>query len=282
MSLPPMRLIAKTGAILLVALLITGKAHAEPQASTQQPIIAIIIDDMGNNDKAGRQLIYMPYPLTLSFLPHRPFTKRLATLAHHMHNKEIMLHAPMANQSGMALGAGALTPDMNGPQIRQSLIRSLESIPFVQGVNNHMGSALTQQRQPMQWVMEVLRDRPLYFVDSRTIASSVAYKVAQQSQIPSLSRDVFLDHWQTRRAVHFQFQKLIKVAQSKGYAIAIGHPHQVTVDYLKRALPRLDEKGIRLATVSALWSALNNGQTMFDHRSPTILAELQNSSPPTH
>ncbi len=233
--------------------------------SVNQPTIAIIIDDMGNHLKTGRQLINLPYPMTLAFLPHRKHTQDLAQYAHAV-NKEVMLHMPMANTLGLALGPGGLTSGMSKLELTLTLRRAVRSIPFLQGVNNHMGSALTQRQEEMQWVMEELYNYPLYFVDSRTIASSVAEQTAERYEIPTLSRDVFLDHWQTRKAVHHQFTRLIKVAKQKGTAVAIGHPHQVTADYLEWALPRLDEEGIRIATVSGLWAIRHNATPMFSRR----------------
>ncbi len=235
--------------------------------SVSQPTIAIIIDDMGNHLKTGRQLINLPYPLTLAFLPHRRNTQKLAHSAHNAH-KEIMLHIPMANTLGLDLGAGGLTVGMSKLDLTHTLRKAIRDIPYLQGINNHMGSALTQRREEMQWVMEELYNYPLYFVDSRTIASSVAGYTATENNIPSLSRDVFLDHIQTRENVHKQFSRLIKVAREKGTAIAIGHPHQVTADYLEWALPRLDREGIRIATVSGLWDIRNAGQHMFGKRKP--------------
>ena len=243
-------------------LLVASSSWAD---SVSQPTIAIIIDDMGNHLKTGRQLINLPYPLTLAFLPHRKHTSDLARNAHHQ-NKEVMLHMPMANTLGLELGPGGLTVEMGKPDLTNTLRKAIRSIPYIQGINNHMGSALTQRRNEMGWIMEELYNYPLYFVDSRTIASSVAESTAQQYQIPNLSRDVFLDHWQTRKSIHNQFSRLIKLAKEKGSAVAIGHPHQVTADYLEWALPRLDQQGIRIATVSGLWAIRNNGHPMFSHR----------------
>lgn len=227
-----------------------------------QPTIAIIIDDMGYNLREGRRLAQLEQPLTLAFLPFRQHTAPLARLAHR-HDKEIMLHAPMANTRNIGLGAGGLTPDMDESTLTQTLRRALQSIPYVQGVNNHMGSLLTQQIQPMAWVMKELDRYPLYFVDSRTIAGSIAGSVAEAHDVPSLTRDVFLDHEQTEEFVDQQFRLLIETAKEKGTAIGIGHPHKVTVDYLAKHLPALDEEGIAVATVSGLWAMRNGNRLMF-------------------
>lgn len=245
-------------ALALCAGLASGAAPGEAQA----PTIAIIIDDMGHNLHEGRRLAHLDQPLTLAFLPYRRHTVQLAKLAH-TKEKEIMLHAPMANTRNFGLGPGGLTPDMDERAISTTLRRALQSIPHVTGVNNHMGSLLTQQLQPMDWVMKELNRYPVYFVDSRTIATSIAGSVANAYQIPSLTRDVFLDHEQTEEFVDQQFRLLIKTAKENGTAIGIGHPHKVTVDYLEKHLPKLDEQGIAIATVSGLWAMRNGNREMF-------------------
>ena len=226
------------------------------------PTIAIIIDDMGHNRVEGERLARLEQPVTLSFLPYRRHTVELAKLSHSLH-KEIMLHAPMANTQHFGLGPGGLTEDMDQPHMTRTLRRALQSVPHVQGVNNHMGSLLTQKLQAMDWVMQELGRYPLYFVDSRTIASSIAGDVAHAHHIPSLTRDVFLDHEQTEEFVDQQFKLLIKRARQQGTAIAIGHPHKITVDYLEKHLPLLDEQGIAVATISGIWAIRNSNRVMF-------------------
>lgn len=242
--------------------LVASGAAADPAKGDVPPTIAIIIDDMGHNLHEGERLANLDQPLTLAFLPYRPHTNALARLAH-SRDKEIMLHAPMANTRNFGLGAGGLTSDMDEQSLTTTLRRALQSIPYVQGVNNHMGSLLTQQLRPMDWVMKELYRYPVYFVDSRTIASSVAGNVAEAYQIPTMTRDVFLDHEQTEEFVDHQFKELIRRAKENGSAVGIGHPHTVTVDYLEKHLPLLDEQGIAIATVSGLWAIRNNNQRMF-------------------
>ena len=248
--------------LLRVMLLALSPFVAAQPEEHQPPTIAIIIDDMGHNLHEGERLARMEQPLTLAFLPFRRHTVPLAKLAHKK-QKEIMLHAPMANTRNYGLGPGGLTPDMDEQSMVTTLRRALQSIPHVQGVNNHMGSLLTQQLQPMDWVMKELFRYPVYFIDSRTIASSVAGDVAAAYRIPTMTRDVFLDHEQTEEFVDRQFKLLIKRARENGSAIGIGHPHKVTVDYLEKHLPKLDEQGIAIATVSGLWAMRNGNREMF-------------------
>jgi len=251
-------------AAFIFALLGIFQASTTVADSIHQPTIAIIIDDMGNQYQNGLDLVRLPYPLTLSFLPGRPYTKKLSTLAT-QHHKEIMLHSPMENSLGLKLGLGGLRENMSEQEIKSTLTNSFKAIPNMIGINNHMGSKLTTKPIIMKWVMEQVKQHPFYFVDSRTSADSVAAQTAEAFHIPNLSRDVFLDHQQTRKFVQKQFLKLIKIAKEKGSAIAIAHPHKVTVDYLSWALPKLDEKGIRLATVSAIWRIQHPHKIMHQH-----------------
>lgn len=251
-----------TLALAALTSLAAGGVAADPAKGDVPPTIAIIIDDMGHNLHEGERLANLDQPLTLAFLPYRPHTNALARLAH-SRDKEIMLHAPMANTRNFGLGAGGLTSDMDEQSLTTTLRRALQSIPYVQGVNNHMGSLLTQQLRPMDWVMKELYRYPVYFVDSRTIASSIAGNVAEAYQIPTMTRDVFLDHEQTEEFIDRQFKELIRRAKENGSAVGIGHPHTVTVDYLEKHLPLLDEQGIAIATVSGIWAIRNNNRRMF-------------------
>ena len=249
-------------AAALAASAVSADSPGPREAGQVPPTIAIIIDDMGHNLQEGTRLANLEQPVTLAFLPYRRHTVPLAKLAHQK-QKEIMLHAPMANTRNFGLGPGGLTSDMDSQSLKSTLRRALQSIPHVKGVNNHMGSLLTQQLKAMDWVMSELDRYPVYFVDSRTIASSIAGEVADAYRIPTLTRDVFLDHEQTEEYVDRQFKLLIKRARENGSAVGIGHPHKVTVDYLEKHLPMLDEQGIAVATVSGLWAMRNNNRPMF-------------------
>ncbi len=219
--------------------------------SVSQPAIVILIDDMGDNLAKGQAAIELPGPVTYAVLPHSPHGQFLANQATHR-GKEVMLHAPMENTQARPLGPGALTQALDKTQFVKILRDDLDSVPGVLGLNNHMGSLLTGLRQQMEWVMEVARERQIFFIDSRTTADSVAWKVAREQGIPYLRRDVFLDHERTTEFVDQQFQQTIRIARQQGAAVAIGHPYPTTIAYLQEALPKLDELGIRLVSASAL------------------------------
>ncbi|HET7569940.1 MAG TPA: divergent polysaccharide deacetylase family protein [Gammaproteobacteria bacterium] len=214
------------------------------------PVVAIIIDDLGNSLALDKQAIALPGPVACSFLPDTPYAARLARVAHHA-GKEVLLHLPLEALGHEKLGPGGLTLPMTRREFVTTVRADLAAIPDVDGVNNHMGSLLTQHPGDMAWLMETLKQfaAPLFFVDSRTTPRTVAYRIAREYGVPATSRDVFLDDVQTKAAINRQLQELIAIAKRHGTAVAIGHPYAVTLAVLARQLPRLAGQGVRLVGV---------------------------------
>jgi hypothetical protein len=220
-----------------------------PKSEQQIPQIIIIIDDLGDNLQAGLRTTRLPGEVTVAILPHTPNATTLAKEAHR-HNKEVMLHMPMSNLHKRALGPGGLTPEMSQQQFLYTLRSALNAIPHLKGINNHMGSELTQLPPQMRWVMQELSCRDLYFVDSRTSPNSVAYQTAKQQDIAHLRRDVFLDHHREPEKIAAAFQQLLHVARKRGLAIGIGHPYPETLKELEKSIPKLATQGIALVKPS--------------------------------
>jgi len=225
------------------------------KADEPQPSMVIIIDDLGYNLANGLGIINLPGPITLAVIPHTPHGANLARQGAAA-DKQVMLHVPMQNHAGLRLGPGGLTLDMNEQEFKRVLRGNLASVPYAEGLNNHMGSALTEQSLPMRWTMEVAKEQNLFFVDSRTSVKSVALQQALAQAVPALTRDVFLDNDTSVDALETQFQQAIDIAQKYGSVVLIGHPHPATAAFLSKALSRLDEAGIKLSSVSALISRL--------------------------
>jgi len=231
-------------------------AITSTQAATdiegEHPAIGIIIDDLGNRLARGARAVILPGAVACAFLPQTPHAYRLARFAHSL-NKEVILHLPMESQGLRDPGPGTLTLDMTERELIRTLEENLASVPYVVGVNNHMGSLLTSDSGHMQWLMRQLRQRGnLFFVDSRTIDTTVARKVAIASGVPSLQRDIFLDNERDPQLILRQFEMLLNKARLHGSAIGIGHPYPETMAVLERELPKLEEKGIRLLPLSEL------------------------------
>lgn len=230
---------------LLAALLsLTQVAWAE------RPKLAIVIDDVGWDLGTGRRVLNLPTALTVAVLPGTPAGKQLAIEAHDT-GREVILHQPMTAEQGQDAGPGNLLPDMTRAAIATMLGTNLEQVPHHRGVSNHMGSLLTRCEATMGAVMAELSLRGLYFLDSRTTPGTVALRSAQNANVPSTRRDVFLDTMLEPSAVERALESAVRLAESRGHAVAIGHPHAITLDVLEAQLSDILSR-VELVPVSAL------------------------------
>ena len=151
------------------------------------------------------------------------------------------------------LGPGALTSNMDELAVSQSLTKSFDEIPFAIGINNHMGSYLTQLYQPMAWTMNFLKQNNLFFLDSKTSPHSKAQQVAIDYGVPVKARHIFLDNQLTDQYISQQFKQLVNFALKHQSAIAIAHPHPETITSLNKLIPTLKSYGIELVPLSHLY-----------------------------
>ena len=220
---------------------------------TGNPVIAIVIDDIGHNLHQARRLLALPAPVVLAILPNTRGARQLADEAAAL-GRTVILHQPMENGAGLAIGPGGLYSDMSAVERRQVLTDNLDSFGHIRGINNHMGSRLTSDRQAMDQVMQVLRERGLYFIDSRTTHHTQAAFAAEAAGVPHLSRDVFLDNERDPAAIGRAFDRALKVAREQGSALVIGHPYPQTIEYLEGRLTGnlLQEEGVQVVSVEEL------------------------------
>lgn len=239
--------------------IIHGHSNNSPQSGVEElAAISIIIDDLGYTKTRDSRALKLPGDVTYSFLPHTPYARELAIEAHRL-NKEVMLHQPMESVNNKKLGPGGLTLEMTHNQFITQLQSNLDSVPYAVGVNNHMGSLLTQYPGQMRWLMkEIAKHNNLYFVDSYTTVTSIGQKTARENWIPTIRRDVFLDTDRDPDKIRKHFRRLIKKAKTTGIALAIGHPYPETLTILEEELPKLGEKGITLLPVSELLARSTN------------------------
>ena len=234
---------------LFVALLL--QITPPPSFSADQNYIAIIIDDIGHNRRAGERAIDIQAYLTFAVIPETQHAFRLASYAHDA-GKEVMIHLPMENTMNHPLGNLALTSGLSEQGVAMVLDKAVRLVPFATGINNHMGSALTQEPQAMVWLMRAAKHHKLFFVDSRTTHKTVASDIALQENILTASRDVFLDNDKSLYSIDKAFRRLLALARQRKTAIAIGHPYPSTLRYLELAIPMLKREGVRLISVSEM------------------------------
>ncbi|MBY6187551.1 divergent polysaccharide deacetylase family protein [Marinobacter hydrocarbonoclasticus] len=231
--------------VALSLLLISGVATASPR-------LALIIDDVGAR-QSDRAALALPHDVTLAFLPHTPWGRELALQAWRQ-DRELMLHLPMATTGPKSPGPWAIEPGQDRWQVQYRVKKALADIPFVSGVNNHMGSAVTPDADRMAWVMEVLTMKGLYFVDSLTTSDSNAYEQALAWGVTAIKRDVFLDPDRAPGTLERQWEEALAQALRTGEVVVIGHPYPETLAFLDNVLPQLADHGIALVSLSALFN----------------------------
>jgi len=233
--------------------LIFSCPRPQPEKSEEPPppppgdAVAIIIDDMGNSLDVLQELIDLKTPLTISVLPFSAYAEETARLAHE-NGLEVMLHLAgesLNNQEDYAGIEGMIRSGMKENEIRALVEESLTKVPYVKGVNNHMGSKITQEEAVMRPILDVLKERNLFFIDSRTSGQSIAFDLARQMGMRTTSRNIFLD---STVGVDFSKKKmtdLFRLSQKNGSAVAIAHPFPETLQALRENIHLLQEYNIR-------------------------------------
>ncbi len=213
--------------------------------------IVIIIDDMGINSEKTKQISDLRYPLNVSFLTYAPHLQKQIKQSQNS-GQEIMIHVPMEPHTMQNYTEQMLTTDMTDEEIVKILETILQQVPQAVGINNHMGSKFTEDEHRMGVIMQVLAEKGIIFVDSRTSAKTSGYKQAQFYGVKFFVRDIFLDNKDDYDYITSQLQKVEKIAHKTGFAVAIGHPKEQTYQALKDWLPSLEDKGIKLVHISKI------------------------------
>ena len=236
--------------LCLLFCVLAGVAQAAP---TNKAYMSIIIDDLGQSSERDNRTLALPGPVTMAIMPDTPHATDFARQAHKA-GKTVILHMPM----DPATGPYAWHPGLPLPELASRLDAALAKVPYAAGINNHMGSRMTAQRDPMTWLMGELQRRHLFFVDSRTSAATVAAAQAQAVGLAHVSRDVFLDDERTVEAIDRQLRQGVELARRQGTAVLIGHPYPQTLQVLERELPRLKAEGIVLIGLAQMIAERGN------------------------
>ena len=247
----------------------TWLANAVPAAvDLERPMIAVVIDDLGLRRQATRAAIALPGPLSLAFLAYAEDLDDQAASARAA-GHELLLHQPMEPEGAQDPGPDALLTSLSGRENVARLTAALDRLPQVVGINNHMGSRFTASPVALEPVLRTLQRRGLLFLDSRTTGESVGLATARRLGVPSVGRDVFLDHRASagRPYVERQLAEAEAIARESGAAVAIGHPHAATLDALRDWIPALQARGFQLVPISAVVQARQSRQLAEANRS---------------
>jgi polysaccharide deacetylase 2 family uncharacterized protein YibQ len=216
-------------------------------------LVAIVIDDLGQNVKQAREVLALPGNVTVAVMPGLAQSRKVAELAK-SRGREVLLHLPMEYRSRNGKPApGMLRSDMTPMEFLNTISDDVRSVPGAVGVNNHEGSSLTENKEAMKFLMAELKARDLLFLDSLTSPKSVAYATAKEFGLKAAKRDVFLDNEANNPvAIRKQLDELAALAKKHGRAIGIGHPHPATLSELRKWLAEAADQGIEIVPVSKL------------------------------
>jgi len=208
-------------------------SSASPAPAGRRGRVAVIIDDLGYHPERDEAFLQLDLPLSLAVLPFGPVSRSLSQEGT-QRGRDVLLHLPMEPKGfpGVYPGPGALLTSMGPEQLRQAFSQDLAAVPGVKGVNNHMGSKLTEDAERLKVILAECKRRGLFFVDSRTTPSSRVLEVARALDVKVAQRSVFLDNVPEKEAIRAQLRRLVAHAREEGQAIGIGHPHRQTLEAL--------------------------------------------------
>ncbi|MEE9614828.1 MAG: divergent polysaccharide deacetylase family protein [Thermodesulfobacteriota bacterium] len=232
-----------------------------PPAPTKASVrVAFVIDDMGGGMKRLRELAEVSAPVTVAVLPHLRYSKEVAREAH-AKGMEVLLHLPMEPRDAVTHdpGEGALLTAMTEDEVRLRTRVAIDAIPYITGVNNHMGSRFTEDERLMRAALDVVGERDFLFLDSRTSNRSVGGRVGRELGVRTVERNVFLDNTRDEEYIRGQVEELVAIARKRGGAIGIGHPYPETIAVLLEMIPALIEDGVEVVRLSDLVAEAGGG-----------------------
>ncbi|MDP7638477.1 MAG: divergent polysaccharide deacetylase family protein [Candidatus Hydrogenedentes bacterium] len=215
------------------------------------PKLAILVDDGGHSASIAEALLAMDPVLTLAILPYTPHGEATAKRAAEL-DFEILLHMPMDNLDESKVHEGQLKTGMAEDEMLRFTEAALAQVPGAVGINNHEGTKFIADGKPKALFIDIIKNRDLFFIDSRTVVDTKAYDMAAAFGVPASERDLFLEHDKRVDLIRRRFDEVLSIACAKGQAIAICHFRPNTVTVLQESLPQLEEQGIRLVHASEL------------------------------
>lgn len=217
--------------------------------------VAIVIDDWGYNLNCIKVLRSIDVALTLSILPNLPYSSKIATIARSL-DKQIIVHLPLEPETKgrghIRLEKDTITVDMDEKTLVATLDASLKTVPFAQGVSNHMGSRATANKRVMSLIFDELKKREFFFLDNLVIGDSVCADLAYEKNLRFATRDIFLDNENDVAYIKNQLTQLKDKALVLGEAVGVGHARSTTLEVLKEEIPLMEKEGIKFVFISEL------------------------------
>jgi len=229
-----------------------GQPDREVPPGTENRI-AIVIDDMGYDLLVLDEILQIDAPITISVLPHISYSVLVAERANKA-GREVILHLPMEpyDYPKKRPGSGALFLQMDRDEIVDQLEENIMNIPHISGVNNHMGSKFMEDGEKVEIVLEQLKKKELFFLDSLTTNNSKGIQVARKIGLPHVGRDIFLDNNCNFEDALDILNNIAEKQNEWNTIVIIGHPHESTIQAIRKALPIFQNRKIHIVPLSDL------------------------------
>jgi polysaccharide deacetylase 2 family uncharacterized protein YibQ len=211
------------------------------------PRVAIVIDDLGySRNGVVTDLLSLDLPLTIAVLPTLPHSNFALERAR-SEGKCAILHLPMEPDESKGSDLEMVTTGMDDADIERLVRRYINSLPGIEGVNNHQGSRATADPRVMAAVLGAVKKEQLFFLDSLTSNKSVAYNTARELGVATARNSLFLDtDTEDAEVVERRIRQLVSMARANGSAVGIGHPRRWTLAALENSKSFLDNTDIEL------------------------------------
>ncbi len=222
-------------------------------------VLCFVFDDAGHNLFHLEPFLNLPFPCTIAVLPALSHSAESAKQIREA-GKEVILHQPMqAVNLSINPGPSAIMPDMEEEEIKSIVSANLDEIWPVSGLNNHEGSLITRDARSMEAVFDVIEERSIFFLDSKTIGNTAAPEIAAKRGIKILERSVFIDNSQEREEIIAAVLQGAKIASNSGYAVLIGHVwSEDLAGILTELYPTLTDAGHKFSNLSSLLASSND------------------------
>lgn len=228
----------------------------EGRQSAKGKKLAVIIDDLGNGMQGTEEIMALPVKVTVAVMPFLPTTEADARKAHEV-GHDVLIHLPLEPKQGPTrwLGPGAILTKMSDEEVRKKVEAAIDNVPYAIGINNHMGSKVTGDERVMSIILDVCRERGLFFVDSRTNYRSIIFKLCKQKGMPQIKNDIFLDDVHTEAHISRQMDKVAEQVHAEGKCVTIGHvgtKGRKTAAVIKKYIPKLQGQDIEFVGISEM------------------------------
>jgi uncharacterized protein len=255
-NLFPILFILGFAIISLIIILYKAPTKSRPRP---EGVVAFVIDDWGYSLNNIELLFQIDRPVTLAVLPHLRYSEKISEkVREYGKGYDVILHLPLESKSGKASERDTIRRNMKKDKALSILKSDIDAVSGAIGVSNHQGSKATENKETMKIILDELKRRNLFFLDSRTTPVSVCSDIAAKIGLRYAERDVFLDlsqkkdEKQYKAYVRKQIRELINIAKTKGSAIAIGHDKKLTLEVIKESIPDIEKESIKIVPLKKL------------------------------